>query len=141
MKNRGRAHNARLQGAWVWSSETLNLDSTDHGAPTDDIKHTLVVITLRCPQQRENWGRDQVQSGCAGVKSQCSLFPGRSSELFPPSREQGTSSCVVSRTVRPRGDEKVTSWVHYWPVTESCYPWINLEFPRDEGSGVITSCL
>lgn len=39
------------------------------------------------------------------------LFPGRSSELFPLSREQGTPSCVVPRMVRPRGDEKVTAWV------------------------------
>lgn len=43
------------------------------------------------------------------------LFPGRSSELFLPFSKQGTPSCVV----RPRGEENVTLWFHYWQAIGS----------------------
>lgn len=116
VKNRGRAENARLQGAWVECPKTLNLNSQVKEPPTGDIKHILLVIPLRCPHQRVGVG---VLSGAVGLcwreisvqPEELELFPGRSSELFPLSREQGTPSCVVPRTVRPRGDEKVTAWV------------------------------
>lgn len=84
--------------------------------PTSHIKHIVLVITLRRPHQRVGVG---VLSGAiklcwreiSGQPEELELFPGRSSELFPLSREQGTPSCVVPRTVRPRGDQKVTAWV------------------------------
>lgn len=44
------------------------------------------------------------------------LFPGRSSELLLSSSKQGTPSYVA----RPRGEEKVTLWVHYWQAIGSC---------------------
>lgn len=93
----------------------MNLNSQIMEPPTSDIKHILLVITLRHLHQRAGVG---VLSGAIGLcwreisgqPEELELFPGRSSELFPLSREQGTPSCVVPRTVRLRGDEKVTAW-------------------------------
>lgn len=96
--------------------KTLNLNSQIMEPPTSDIKHILLVIPLRCLHQRVGVG---VSSGAVALcwreillqPEELELFPGRSSELFPLSREQGTLSCVVPRMVKPRGDEKVTAWV------------------------------
>lgn len=105
-----------------------------HEVPEDGCKAHTVVITLRCPHQR------CVCVGGIGDVIRCKpvvleetsvqleeleLFPGRSSELFPPLRDQDTPRCVCLGRRGP-GEMRKS---HYWQAAESCYPWINLESP------------